>query len=151
MWFNKLILSFFLTHFFKGNIGQYLIGIHVSGSTSTTLIQVCKELIMILSINHILTSFFNSIHSIFLHSTYFRISTSCSQFYDGICFYVVRIKICFYSADLEILKRPERLYSIIGIERNLFFTKQVFFSARFRCLFYRLFLRLRVWYAAEQH
>ena len=59
MRFNELVFAYFLAHLFEGNICQHFIRIHIGRSTRSTLEHVCEKLVMIFSIDHILTGFFN--------------------------------------------------------------------------------------------
>src|SRR5438045_825814 len=135
MWFNELVLTFFLAHLFKGNICQHFAGVHVSGCACTTLVHVGQKLVMILSIYYILAGFLNGVKFFFAHSSHFVVSTGGSHLYHCISLYIIRIKICTYSTDLEIFQCTECLYSIICIKRNFFLTKQITFCTGFLSLY----------------
>ena len=122
MWFDGMIVAFFLAAQLKSYIGKHFVSVHVGRSTGATLVHVDEKMLMILSVDNSLAGFFNGGQFFFTHSSDIRVSTCSRQLDHGISSYIIRIKFGRYAANLEIFKSAGRLDAIICFGRNLLIT-----------------------------
>ena len=117
-----LILSAFMSHQFEGTIGYHLVGIHVGGSSGSTLNHVYRELVVMFAFQNFFTCMENGICLFFSQQSKLKVSHSGSHLGYGKCIDKQRVLTKVIFTNAEVLYAPKGLYAIQGGFRYFTFT-----------------------------
>ena len=129
VWMNDAVIALYAAEDFDCAVCDDFVSSHVCSGACTALDWVAQELVVQFAGNDFVTSLADSIFDLFVHFAYLIVADSAG-FFD-LCHGVDELRLHLLTGDVEVFTATHRLYAVVSIYWNLFFSDGVFFNTIF--------------------
>ena len=117
------VMAFLVSGELERDVGEHLVRVHVRRGAGTSLVPVDDELIVVFAVPHRVSRFLDGRKGLLLHGADVGVGSRRGEFHDGPGFDEPGIVVDRHSGDLKVLERSCCLNAIVGVRRDLFFSK----------------------------
>ena len=129
VWMNDAVIALYAAEDFDCAVCDDFVSSHVCSGACTALDWVTQELVVQFAGNDFVTSLADSIFDLFVYFAYLIVADSAG-FFD-LCHGVDELRLHFLTGDVEVFTATHRLYAVVSVYWNLFFSDGVFFNTIF--------------------
>ena len=119
------VLALGSSHDLQSAVGNDLVGVHVGGSSSSSLDHIHDELVIELSLNHLVASLADSVHDLLLDESKTTVGNDASLLDHTEGLDEVAVAAQAHAGDVVVVQTTQRLHSVVSVLRDLDLSEKI--------------------------